>query len=141
MKTLKDTLPALEPSAQDRAGAVEAGPEESPAMTRGLEPLCWEERLRDLGLLSLGQRRMRGDLKAASSAWRGCERAGEGLGQGQGVIGQAFKLKEGRFRLDIRKKFFTMRVVRHGLPREAAAAPSLVVSKARLDGAWSSLGW
>ncbi|KFR10152.1 hypothetical protein N306_01726, partial [Opisthocomus hoazin] len=51
------------------------------------------------------------------------------------------KLKEGRFRLDIRKNFFTMRVVRpwHRLPREAVAAPSLAVSKARLDGALSSL--
>jgi len=50
------------------------------------------------------------------------------------------KLKEGRFRLDIRKKFFTMRVVRpwHRLPREAVAAPSLVVFKARLDGALSN---
>ena len=53
------------------------------------------------------------------------------------------KLKEGRFRLDIRKKFFTMRVVRPWarLPREAGAAPSLAVFKARLDGALSNLGW
>ncbi|KGL96496.1 hypothetical protein N301_11876, partial [Charadrius vociferus] len=52
-----------------------------------------------------------------------------------------FKLKEGRFRLDIRKKFFTVRVVRHWnrLPREAVDAPSLEVFKARLDGALSSL--
>ncbi|KFR01599.1 hypothetical protein N306_14092, partial [Opisthocomus hoazin] len=51
------------------------------------------------------------------------------------------KLKEGRFRLDIRKKFFTMRVVRpwHRLPREAVDAPSLEVFKARLDGALSNL--
>ncbi|KFR16293.1 hypothetical protein N306_01991, partial [Opisthocomus hoazin] len=51
------------------------------------------------------------------------------------------KLKEGRFRLDNRKKFFTMRVVRHWhrLLREAVAAPSLAVFKARLDGALSSL--
>ncbi|KFV52529.1 hypothetical protein N341_12888, partial [Tyto alba] len=52
-----------------------------------------------------------------------------------------FKLQEGRFRLDIRKKFFTMRVVRHWnrLPREAVAAPSLEAFKARLDGALSNL--
>ncbi|KFR07778.1 hypothetical protein Y956_12161, partial [Nipponia nippon] len=52
-----------------------------------------------------------------------------------------FKLKEGRFSLDIRKKFFTMRLVRHwnGLPREAVDAPSLEVFKTRLDGALSNL--
>ncbi|KFR13563.1 hypothetical protein N306_02306, partial [Opisthocomus hoazin] len=51
------------------------------------------------------------------------------------------KLKEGRFRLDIRKKFFTMRVVKHWnrLPREAVGAPSLAVFQARLDGALSNV--
>ncbi|KFM12633.1 hypothetical protein AS27_03480, partial [Aptenodytes forsteri] len=53
----------------------------------------------------------------------------------------SFKLKEGRFRLDIGKKFFTMRVVRpwNRLPREAVDAPSLELFKARLDGALSNL--
>ncbi|KFU96710.1 hypothetical protein M959_03724, partial [Chaetura pelagica] len=51
------------------------------------------------------------------------------------------KLEEGRFRLDIRKKFFTVRVVRfwNRLPREAVADPSLEVFEARLDGALSNL--
>ncbi|KFO61729.1 hypothetical protein N302_06287, partial [Corvus brachyrhynchos] len=51
------------------------------------------------------------------------------------------KLKEERFRLDIRKKFFTVRVVRHWkrLPREVLDAPSLTVFKARLDGALTNV--
>ncbi|KFR03248.1 hypothetical protein N306_07318, partial [Opisthocomus hoazin] len=51
------------------------------------------------------------------------------------------KLQEGRFRLDIRKKFFTMRVVRHWnrLPRKVVSAPSLELFKARLDGSLSNL--
>jgi len=53
--------------------------------------------------------------------------------------GNGCKLKEGRFRSDIRKKFFTMRVVRHRLPREVVAVGSLAVFKARLDGALSNL--
>ncbi|KFP15627.1 hypothetical protein Z169_08860, partial [Egretta garzetta] len=52
-----------------------------------------------------------------------------------------FKLNQGRIRLDIRKKFFTMRVVKHWnrLPREVLEAPSLGTFKPRLDGALSSL--
>jgi len=57
--------------------------------------------------------------------------------------GNSCKLKEGRLRLDIRKKFFTMRVVRPWprLPREPVAAPSLAGFKARLDGALSNVVW
>ncbi|KFR04150.1 hypothetical protein N306_00704, partial [Opisthocomus hoazin] len=52
-----------------------------------------------------------------------------------------FKLRQGRFRLDIRKKFFTLRVMKHWnrLPREAMEVPSLETFKARLDGALSNL--
>ncbi|KFZ67758.1 hypothetical protein N338_13476, partial [Podiceps cristatus] len=52
-----------------------------------------------------------------------------------------FKLKEGRFRLDTRKKFFTVRVVKHWhrLPREVVEAPSLETFKARLDVALGNL--
>ncbi|KGL93642.1 hypothetical protein N301_03857, partial [Charadrius vociferus] len=52
-----------------------------------------------------------------------------------------FKLEEGRFRLNIRKKFFTLRVVKHWnqLPGEVVDAPSLEVFKARLDVALGNL--
>ena len=57
--------------------------------------------------------------------------------------GNGFKIKEGRIRLDVRKKFFTQRVVRHWrrVPREAVYAPSLEALKARLDGILESLIW
>ncbi|KGL94014.1 hypothetical protein N301_04510, partial [Charadrius vociferus] len=52
-----------------------------------------------------------------------------------------YKLEEGRVRLNIRKKFFTCRVVRHWnrLPREVVEAPSLEAFKARLDVALGNL--
>ncbi|PKU44253.1 hypothetical protein llap_5446 [Limosa lapponica baueri] len=55
--------------------------------------------------------------------------------------GNGFKLKDSSFRLAIRKKFFTVRVVRHWnrLPREVVDAPSLEVLWTRLDGALSNL--
>jgi len=112
-------------------------------MIRRLEYLSYEDRLRDLGLFSLEKRRLRGDLIAAFQYLKGAYRKdGEGLFTrvcSDRTRGNGSKLKEGRFRL--RKKFFTTRVVKHWsrFPREAVAAPSLEVFKARLDGALSNL--
>ena len=57
--------------------------------------------------------------------------------------GNGFKVGQGRFRLDIRKKFFTQRVLKHWnrLPKEVVDAPSLEAFKARLDVALGSLVW
>ncbi len=54
-----------------------------------------------------------------------------------------FKTEGGRFRLGIKKKFFTLRVVEHWprLPREVVDTPSLETFKARLAGALSNLIW
>ncbi|KFQ08740.1 hypothetical protein N330_13220, partial [Leptosomus discolor] len=114
-------------------------------MIRGLEHLPCEDRLRELGLFSLEKRRLQGDLIAASQYLKVADRKG-----GEALFTRAytdrrkdngFKLKEGMFTLDVRKKFLTVRVVRHWkrLPREAVGAPSLTVFKARLDGALKNL--
>jgi len=114
---------------------------------RGLEHRSCEERLRVLELFSLEKRRLRGHLIAAFQYMKGAYRkAGEGLFTGtcsDRTRGNGFKLKEGTFRLDIRKAFFTVRMVRHWhrLPREAVAALSLAAFKARLDAALSTLVW
>jgi len=52
-----------------------------------------------------------------------------------------FKLREGRFRLDVRKKCFTVRGVRHRtrLPRKVGDAPPLETFEIRLDRALSNL--
>jgi len=116
-------------------------------MIRGLEHLCCEERLRELGLFSLEKKRLQRDLRATFQYLKGTYRTyGEGLLIREcrdRTKGNGSKRKQGRFRLDIRKKFFMGRVMRHWhrLPGEAADAPSLAVLKARLDGALSKLVW
>ena len=118
-------------------------------MIQGLEQLSYEKRLRELGLFSLEKRGVQGELTAAcqylKEPARELERdflQGHG-GVGQGVVATGFKLEEGRFSLDIRKKFLTLRVVRHWLRllSEAVAAPSLAVLTVGLDGALSNLVW
>ncbi|GAB0188388.1 hypothetical protein GRJ2_001304100 [Grus japonensis] len=111
----------------------------------GMEHLSCEDRLKELGLFSLEKRRLWGDLITAFQYLKGAyKKAGEGLftrACNNRTRGNGFKLKEGRFRLDIKKKFFSMRVMRHWnrLPREAVDVPSLEVFKARLDEALGNL--
>jgi len=114
-------------------------------MIQGMEHLSCEEKLRELGLFSPEKRRLREDLIAAFRYLKGASKKdGDKLTSrvcNDRTMGNAFKLKKGRFRLAIRKKFFTMRVVKHWnrLPRGVADAPSLETFKVRLDGALSNL--
>jgi len=113
-------------------------------MIQGLEYLSYEERLRELGLFSLEKRRLQGGLIVAFQSLKGaCKKDGDrhfSRACRDRARGNSFKLKEGGLRLDIKKKFFILGVVRHqkGLPREVVCTPSLEVFKARLYGALSN---
>ena len=81
-------------------------------MIQGLDHVsCEGDRLRELGLFSLEKRRLWGDLTEAFQYLKGTYRkAGEGLCVREcrdRTRDDGFKLKEGRCRLDIRKKLFT----------------------------------
>ena len=114
-------------------------------MTRRLEHPSYEERLREQELFNLEKKRLQGDLTVAFQYLKGAyKQEGEQLFtrvDSARTIGNGFKLRQGRFRLDIWKNFFTQRVVTHWnrLPKEAVDAPSLEAFKARLDVALGSL--
>ena len=95
------------------------------------------------------KRRLQGDLLVAFQYLKGADKQeGERLFvrvDGDKTRGNGFKVRQGRFGLDIRRKFFTQRVVTHWnrLPKEVVDAPSLEAFKARLDvalGSWAA-GW
>jgi len=89
----------------------------STKMVRGPEHLSYEERLRELEFFSPEKRRLLGDHVAVFQYIKGAyKKDGETVfteACSDGTRGNGFKVKEGRFRADIRRKIFTRIVVRH----------------------------
>ena len=108
-------------------------------MIWGLEHLPYEERLRDLGLFSLEKRRLRGDLVNVYKYLRcGRQRDLANLFPvvcGDRTRGNGHKMEHRKFRANMRKNFFMVRVTEccNRLPREVVGSPSLEIFKACLD--------
>jgi len=114
-------------------------------MTRGLEHLSYEERLRELSLFSLRKRRLRGSLPNASKYLKdGCQEDGARLFSvvpSDRTRGKGHKLKQRKFRLNMKKNFLTLRVTEHWnrLPRGVVDCLSLEVFKSHLKAVLCSL--
>lgn len=116
-------------------------------MMRGLEHLSYGRRLRELGLFSLDQGRLREDLiNVCKSLKSGCQESGA-LGSFQLCLvaetgGSGHKLEHWRFHVDTRKHFCAVQVMEHWYRLlRVCGVSSLEISLRCLDTGLSTLLW
>ncbi|EMP36996.1 hypothetical protein UY3_05797 [Chelonia mydas] len=107
-------------------------------MIKDLENTIYEGRLKKIGLFSTEKRRLRGDMITVFKYIEGCcKEEGEKLfplTSQDRTRSNGLKLQQGQFRLDVRKNFLTLRVVKHWIKllREVVESPSLELFKSRI---------
>ena len=129
---------AWSPYLEKHIKAIENVQHRATKMIPGLKNKPYEERLKEMKLPSLKYRRKRGDLIEAYKYTHGFYHVNQDLLQfdtDSRTRGHAYKLKKQRSRLDVRKNFFSVRIVNewNNLPANVAEAPTLNTFKARLD--------
>ena len=104
-----------------------------------MEGRSYEERLRELGLFSLEWRRLRGDLIQVYKMMKGIDRVNVQrlFHRVDGAVtkGHNYRIHGGRYRKDVRGRFFTQRVVGvwNGLPAVIVESDTLGTFKQLLD--------
>ena len=143
---LEYSIQAWSPYLKKDIKCLEAVQRRATKLVMGMKKLRYEERLDRLGLTTLEKRRERGDLIETFKLLT----AREGVGYeqffslahtGHDLRGHCMKLSTKRSRLDIRKHFYSQRVVRgwNSLPQEVVEAESTNCFKNRLDNYWKRI--
>ena len=108
-------------------------------LVHGLEKMSYEDRLEALGLYSLQRRRLRGDLIETYKILTGKENIDSShlfqKANTTDLRGHSLKLYKKRSRLDVRKYFFSQRIVNYWnrLPNDIVTAATTSSFKNRLD--------
>ena len=101
--------------------------------------LSYENRLKHTGLTTLSERRIRGDMIEVFKILKGFNKVNYEtwfkLSVNRRTRGHNYRLVKTRSRLDVRKHFFSQRVVNewNGLPSEVVEAESVNAFKNRYD--------
>jgi hypothetical protein len=136
---LEYCVQAWRPHLQKDICAIERVQHRATKMIKEIKALTYEERLAATGLITLEERRNRGDLIEVFKIIKGFEKVDYNnffkLTHSGRTRGHRYKLSKSRSRLDIRRNFFSQRIVNdwNKLPTIVVEADSINSFKNRYD--------